>query len=295
MPAPLKRLVGLTAYAHKPSYVDTKMLAQLLVGLAKENKEGPEKVQGVAEKGAEEVDEKGLSALRAQLAALEKAVGTEGEKLVDAVSHWADQSLTMMGEAYKKKAQFVSFVVGLVVAATLNLDTLGMISHLYRDREARSALSGAATELVSSMPDSAIDSCLDVPASAIGDMAQCAPVVSLREGLVQRTDAFGLLPIGWPARPYIPRAPSANAGQEGAEAQDAQPTPPGRFLKPYSFKAWMARLLGWLLTAMAISLGASFWFDVLGKVVNLRHGMRPPVAAPAPQPAPQAGGAGAGG
>ena len=35
-------------------------------------------------------------------------------------------------------------------------------------------------------------------------------------------------------------------------------------------------LLGWLLTGVAITLGAPFWFDVLGKVSNLRAtGIKP--------------------
>ena len=52
-------------------------------------------------------------------------------------------------------------------------------------------------------------------------------------------------------------------------------------------------LLGWLITAMAGSLGAPFWFDVLATVMNIRSAVRPadpakPGAAtpPAPPPAP---------
>ena len=29
-------------------------------------------------------------------------------------------------------------------------------------------------------------------------------------------------------------------------------------------------ILGWLITALAISLGAPFWFDLLTKLVNIR-------------------------
>ena len=29
-------------------------------------------------------------------------------------------------------------------------------------------------------------------------------------------------------------------------------------------------IVGWLLTVAAISLGAPFWFDLLGKIVHLR-------------------------
>jgi hypothetical protein len=45
----------------------------------------------------------------------------------------------------------------------------------------------------------------------------------------------------------------------------------------------LARVLGWLFTALAASMGAQFWFDVLGKIVNLRmSGKRPEKAAPPP-------------
>ena len=33
---------------------------------------------------------------------------------------------------------------------------------------------------------------------------------------------------------------------------------------------WLKRIFGWLMTTAAVSLGAPFWFDLLGKVANLR-------------------------
>ncbi len=33
---------------------------------------------------------------------------------------------------------------------------------------------------------------------------------------------------------------------------------------------WLSTLLGWLITALAVTLGAPFWFDLLGKLVKLR-------------------------
>jgi hypothetical protein len=39
---------------------------------------------------------------------------------------------------------------------------------------------------------------------------------------------------------------------------------------------WLERLAGWLLTVIAISLGAPFWFDLLNRFMNLRSsGKRP--------------------
>ena len=41
----------------------------------------------------------------------------------------------------------------------------------------------------------------------------------------------------------------------------------------------VATIAGWALTAIALSLGAPFWFDALGKVARLRTtGAKPPRA-----------------
>jgi H+/gluconate symporter-like permease len=36
-------------------------------------------------------------------------------------------------------------------------------------------------------------------------------------------------------------------------------------------------LVGWILTALAVSLGAPFWFDILKRFMNIRNaGVKPP-------------------
>jgi len=46
---------------------------------------------------------------------------------------------------------------------------------------------------------------------------------------------------------------------------------------------WLGALLGWFLTACAASLGAPFWFDVLGKIIVVRSSVKPgEKSAPAP-------------
>ena len=43
-----------------------------------------------------------------------------------------------------------------------------------------------------------------------------------------------------------------------------------RYYKNLGFKGWFLMILGWIVTALAISLGAPFWFDMLNKLVNVR-------------------------
>jgi hypothetical protein len=38
---------------------------------------------------------------------------------------------------------------------------------------------------------------------------------------------------------------------------------------------WAARVAGWLVTVVAVSLGAPFWFDMLNKIVNMRSAGKP--------------------
>jgi hypothetical protein len=44
---------------------------------------------------------------------------------------------------------------------------------------------------------------------------------------------------------------------------------------------WLMRILGWILTTVAVSMGAPFWFEVLNKFVNLRN------AGPSPSESPK--------
>jgi len=38
----------------------------------------------------------------------------------------------------------------------------------------------------------------------------------------------------------------------------------------------LTKLLGWIVTALAVSLGAPFWFDLLRKLVNIRNAGQKP-------------------
>jgi hypothetical protein len=46
----------------------------------------------------------------------------------------------------------------------------------------------------------------------------------------------------------------------------------GAIAKCWQNRSWpsLVQILGWLLTALALSLGAPFWFDMLNKFINLR-------------------------
>jgi hypothetical protein len=83
------------------------------------------------------------------------------------------------------------------------------------------------------------------------------------------------LPIGWQTEIYTPKEgeacewgiPSKNGCIQFKESVANQSAGP------------LAKLLGLLLTALAISQGAPFWFDLLSKVSNQRGSGAVPAAS----------------
>lgn len=75
-----------------------------------------------------------------------------------------------------------------------------------------------------------------------------------------------MLPLGWG---------EANRNQQlGRDPDSNQPN------QNIPFLLWLRIPLGWIVSGLAISMGASFWFDLLGKLVNVRNaGKRPDPAA----------------
>lgn len=69
------------------------------------------------------------------------------------------------------------------------------------------------------------------------------------------------LPIGWS---------SANLEQQAEESKQWQ-------INRWSF-AFVKRIVGWILSAIAIAMGAPFWFDILGKFINVRNAGPKPIS-----------------
>jgi hypothetical protein len=92
------------------------------------------------------------------------------------------------------------------------------------------------------------------------------------------------------AQAYGSAHPTAPAGDQAAATELVQlPIPLGwPNFSSLSRRGEMEQaLLGWLITALAVSLGAPFWFDALQTFLNVRGtGPKPDGPAPGAQPAP---------
>ena len=166
------------------------------------------------------------------------------------VEGWFNTTMDRVSGWYKRWTQVVSLATAFLVVFVANADTIMLTKRLTRDNVLRASLVSAADKAAQSK-------------ASENDQAQ-------QELLKQ---AAGLdLPLGWmPAQPAgaNPSAPNYAMAYRTDQVPD-------------SFAGWVMKFLGLMISVFAVSLGAPFWFDTLGKLTNLRGSGKQPDASQKP-------------
>jgi hypothetical protein len=179
--------------------------------------------------------------LKKSLISLLEQGGRTVEGFKGALQTWFDQHMDRVTGWYKRKVQLITLGVGLALAVAIDADTLSIVNALSKDSALRSAMVAQAQMYATQNPGPAGNAGTDQSA----ELGKRLEVVKQRFG---ESSSLGV-PIGFDRWP---------------------PTWPDRMAKGRQ------GLLGWILTACAISLGAPFWFDMLSKVVSIRASGKTP-------------------
>lgn len=155
---------------------------------------------------------------------------------------YADRMERLSG-SFKRNAQKSLLLIGLCVAAFVDADTIQMVRRMSADAPARSSLAQLSTQVSS---EQELERVCGVPSDA-DPQAKASRLISCVQ-----TRAPDLL--GWTPQKL-----------------DALVAGPG----PSIVLALVSKALGYVLTAVAISLGAAFWFDLISKVANIRSTSKP--------------------
>lgn len=149
------------------------------------------------------------------------------------IGHWYDSIMDRASGYYKRRTQKILIGVGIVMAVTLNADTLALYRSLESNPDELNKLVAAA-EVIAER-----ESVDDVVQT---DLQYEQALEQFKNMKVQVDEIRSPLGMGW---------------------QNID-------LATMDVYAWVVKALGWIITAIAISLGAPFWFDLLKKIVNLR-------------------------
>lgn len=171
------------------------------------------------------------SKMRDVLLASIATASTDLSSLRDEIGKWFDTTMDRLSGDYKRDMKRLSLIVGLIVAIVFNADSISVAKALWADETLRAQLVNAAQTTVQNA--NAQDKCEQTNP---GEATKC--LLGKLQGQEQQLRPF---PIGWG---------SPAAGTSGWSL----------IFKP----------IGWVWTALALSLGAPFWFDLLQKIMNIR-------------------------
>jgi len=159
--------------------------------------------------------------------------GGDIESVKLGLANWFDNAMDRLSGAYKRWTQVLTFVIALVIAFVVNLDSIRVATLIWENPAIADKLKWPALDL-----KEATD-----PKAAEEAIRKVAEVVD--------SD----LPVGWPPDHYF-QVMTQNDGWQGFWTE-----PPSLLSRS---------ILGWFITAIAALFGAPFWFDTLQSVVRLK-------------------------
>ncbi len=175
-------------------------------------------------------------------------------KFREAVEDWFDREMARVSGAYNRWSQVVMFVIALAVAIGANVSAYTVGRALWLDPGLRARAVAAAEQTVSPTTTST------GTATATGS----APTASGTPTSTQTTTTT------------LPPAPTY---QQLRSMCMPICWSRSNWPKASDFGDIILVVLGWLIIAVAASMGAPFWFDTLNKFVNLRTSGPPPEPA----------------
>ena len=182
---------------------------------------------------------KGLPARQSLLALIDQASG-DLQRLEQSIENWYDGQMGRMSGWYKRWSKVILGLTGLVIAVIANVDTLQLAHGLYVDEPIRQVVVAHATS------GSTCETQTDPTAQR-----QCV------QAQIAMLDSSGL-PIWYPAGCDI---------RHWSSVDDCWSWSPDQH--PDGWRI-LLKIVGWGLTAFAVSFGAPFWFDALSKLGSLR-------------------------
>ena len=174
------------------------------------------------------------------------------------VEHWFDENMDRVSGWYKRNAHTNALIIAVALTLILNADTLHMASLLWTTPTLRAAI----VEQARARADK-------------GRPEEALPLVDYADPTDPKDSPR---PINVPGQAITSEERAALADLTGWRT-DWKAFQDWKESKPGSSSPWgsiAGHLIGWTLTALALSLGAPFWFDTLNRFMNIRNAGRAP-------------------
>lgn len=194
-------------------------------------------------------------------------------KFTKSVETWFDDTQERAAGWYKRRITFITFLVGLVIAILFNIDTIQISGNLSKNPKIREQYVKMAGQLAgdTTLMKSAYDKDLAKKLEKDSVFIKSKKIKNAQELKKQIADSVNKVVLNG-QKVLLNRMDTLCAYTEKSEVVLTAKRTKWKFS---SRDSWM-NLLGCLLTAIALSLGAPFWFDLLNKLMKLRGAVAKP-------------------
>jgi hypothetical protein len=279
---PLIRFLGDNKPDSKPAYITKETFSKVMVDLLRGDQVKPgDDVRSLIQKA---LDEKriswGVARIGDETLNYIKSIWADSEgnieKFKELLENWFAETMERASGWYKKHTQFILLLVGFVIAIVFNVDTIKIINKLEKDPKLREQIVQQADAFAKVHPDldkqllqqkaehekfmaqytkeqlKSNDTLKNKILQDSLDLVQYRDIQARRDTLLQRADLIMkrdisnvnyALGIGWKSIVW----------------------------NPFTLGGFLMSIVGWMITALALSLGAPFWFDLLNKFMKLRN------------------------
>jgi hypothetical protein len=225
---------------NKPSYIHPNTFALAILDLVAPAGQAPAIASTNDLIG--KIDSNGVIGVEAKqvLTTLVDSAQGNVEKARENIEAWFDNSMDRVNGWYARWQRYITLAIALGVVVALNADSVRMFRSLWHAPQYRAMIAARAPSFDKQTDLSAFD----------------AP-----------------LPLGWGEWPRKENGTTGQAaGAKGPKAGAAQgQTMDANVLPSFEIESnWPTRLLGWLITVLAVSLGAPFWFGALNKITSIK-------------------------
>jgi hypothetical protein len=228
---------------HHPAYISPRTFTTVVTDIVK-LKPGQPSLQSIVDGTSSLPD----GDVKQSLTALIEHADAKVEDIQTAMEGWFNDAMDRVTGWYKRRTQLWTIGIALALTIVSNADTVQISRRLWADPVLRTKVIEEAKVRSQKPPPT-----ISVEYEDDQDPTQPSVVRTDGEGnkvTAGERELLGQL-IGW-------------------GGTDVENNP----------KAWLERLLGWLLTVLALSMGAPFWFDLLNKFMNVRYTGKSPDEKP---------------
>ena len=163
------------------------------------------------------------------------------------IEDWYDGAMDRVSGWYKRRVQVMLLIIGVAAAAAINADSINIGRALTQDGALRQSVVGVAEKAVAAPSPTPGQPAED-------EAAQLAAAKRKVQDARAQLNELGL-PLGW-------------VGRTADNTLDLRRV-------PGPLNEWVLKIFGLLLTGLAISQGAPFWFDLLNKFMIIRSTVKP--------------------